>query len=116
MCHHGFISKNWHFSNFQNLTIFFIVLLLVSSISACTTTEKVSPSEVKTRYANLSPQQALQQTVQRYEQATSEDYDYYSPQNWQLAGQALNKSKELAKQNPDNPEIYKKLFLVDRFV
>ena len=114
MCHHGFISKNWHFSNFQNLTIFFIVLLLVSSISACTTTEKVSPSEVKTRYANLSPQQALQQTVQRYEQATSEDYDYYSPQNWQLAGQALNKSKELAKQNPDNPEIYKKLFLVDR--
>lgn len=114
MRYHGFVRKFWHLNNYKDLKIFFMVMALLTLVSACTTPEKISPSEVKTRYANLSPQQALNQTSQRYEQAKNEDYDYYSPKNWQLASEALDKSKELSKQNPENAEIFKNLFLVDR--
>lgn len=114
MRHHGFISKFWHVTSSYHLKYFLSTLAIISLLSACATPEKISPNEVKTRYANLTPQHALQQTDQRFEAAADEKYDYYSPKNWQLASDALSEARELAKENPNNQEIFKKLFLVDR--
>jgi len=49
-----------------------------------------------------------------YNQAISEQYDYYSPSNWQEASDALVQAKNIAQENPDNQEILKLVYVVDR--
>ena len=83
-------------------------------LSACGTVEKVSQEEIKSRYAKLTTEQAMELTVKRYNSASNEDYNYYSPQNWQLATAALAKAQEISSKDKNNQEIYKQVFLVDR--
>ena len=83
-------------------------------LNACGTVEKISQDEIKTRYANLSAEKALKITDDLFNKAVSEQYDYYSPQNWTMAGEALAKAKKIAKLVPNSQEIFKHTFLVER--
>lgn len=110
----GFPGNYGHFIKEHSIKYLIVSMLISLVLGGCTTPEKISPTELKSRYANLTTTQALEQTSARYTQATNEQYQYFSPQNWKLAKEALSEAKELAKQDVNNQEIFKKLFLVDR--
>ncbi len=89
-------------------------IVLVLLFGACAEMETVPQNEIKSRYADQTPEHALQLTARRYEEAASENYDYFSPENWKLATEALTKAKDIAAQNKNNQEIFKQIILVDR--
>ena len=93
---------------------YIFVCTLVLVLNACGTIEKVSPNEIQKRYANLNAVQALEITEDRFTKAISEQYDYFSPLNWEKAGQALRSARTLAKLAPHDREIFKHTFLVER--
>lgn len=114
MHYKGFMDHIWLFKRPPMLQVILLSILTLILLSACSTPEKISPTELKHRFVNMTPAQALEKTSARYNEAANEQYDYFSPQNWKSAKEALANAKDLAKQNPDNKEIFKKLFLVDR--
>ena len=107
-------KRFWNFNTVGPVKLILLAVCISTLFSACTTPEKISPAEVKNHYANLTPAQAMEQTRSRFTEAANEQYKYYSPQNWKLANQAFTEANELAKQDANNQEIFKKLFLVDR--
>ena len=109
-----FITKTVPGAYIKNLKMFSAGIMIMLLLNACGTVETVPQNEIKSRYANQTPEQALQLTATRYDEAVKETYDYYSPQNWKLATDALGQARQLSKQNKNNKEIFKQIIIVDR--
>ena len=87
---------------------------LLFLLVACSTAPEISDKEINSKYANLTPSEALKITTEHFDKATSEQYEYFSPSNWQHASNALLEAQKLAGKNADDPQILKNIYLVDR--
>ena len=114
MRYHCFTRTSGHFTKPETSKYFLTGFILLALLNACGTVETVPPTEIKSRYANQTPEQALLTTTKRFDKAANEEYDYYSPKNWTLANEAFAKATEIAKQDKNSKEILKQLILVDR--
>ncbi|HSG92721.1 MAG TPA: hypothetical protein VK999_03340, partial [Methylotenera sp.] len=87
---------------------------LIMLLSACSVTQQVSDDEIRSRYVDITPQQAMQQASERYSQAGNEHYEYFAATSWKLAGEALNEARKIASQQPDSLQILKQTYMFDK--
>jgi hypothetical protein len=91
---------------------FYLGLVVFLFVSGCSTTPQVSEEAIKTRYANQSPVEALAQAQGKLSRAN--ELNFYSPENYSTAEEALKEAQQIAKKTPYDEEILKYTYLAEK--
>ncbi|WP_455205498.1 hypothetical protein [Kaarinaea lacus] len=102
-----------------NLCRVFISACLSLSLTACIileTTPPVPEEVVQEKFASASTSQAMRQTSSIYAQAKASKLDFFAPSNFADAKMAMDRARILFREQADDMEIKKYLFLVEEHI